>query len=163
MDSVGTISFATPVSTTPCSSSSTSTEPSNFVDFANSVASQDTLPTSQEPITPRNVSIWIQDTPRAIDAGDPNSEEISYELTFMVTCYNEAQPGEIQKTQSGTVKRIIKISKDALANEMMATQAATKTITVEDKKSPVVVEEEQNKLSQRIRELAGISGKGTWV
>jgi len=83
-----------------------------------------------------------------IDSGD--GDIIRFEVIFNVSTYNGAN------STTSTVKKVFEVSKQKLAGDMASELASAKVNVVESKT-------EDKKLNNRMRELAGIPGKGTFV
>ena len=109
-------------------------------------------PTPNEPINTPQVeapSVYVYPTGvSVIDSGD--GDIIRFEVIFNVSTYNSP------RSTTSTVKKVFEVSKQKLAGDMASELASAKVNVVENKT-------EDKKLNNRMRELAGIPGKGTYV
>jgi hypothetical protein len=82
-------------------------------------------------------------------SNDENQDIIKFEIIFNVMIFDGS------KFITSSVKKIFEINKQNLASEMLKDLSSEKVITIEHK--------ENKRLNNRVRELAGIPGKGTFV
>lgn len=107
-------------------------------------------PTEQQTVVPPNVYVY----PTGINVIDVGGEGdiLKFEVTFIVSTF-----GTNNSNTTSSVRKVFEISKQSLGAEMAAELASEKVIKVEQK-----IIENKN-INMRMRELAGIPGKGTFV
>lgn len=106
-------------------------------------------PVKQQTVMPSNVYVY----PTGINVIDTGGEGdiLKFEVIFNVSTFNT------DNNTTSSVRKVFEISKQSLGAEMAAELASEKIIKVEQKIT------EGKKTNNRIRELAGIPGKGTFV
>lgn len=121
------------------------------------------VPTPDETIqSTAQSSVYVYPTGvSVIDSGD--GDVIRFEVIFNVSTYDGSN------STTSTVKKVFEISKQKLAGDMASELASAKVNVVENNETVLAkVNVTENKtddkrLSNRMRELAGIPGKGTYV
>lgn len=120
------------------------------------------VPTPDQPTNTPQVevpSVYVYPTGvSVIDSGD--GDIIRFEVIFNVSTYNGAN------STTSTVKKVFEVSKQKLAGDMASELASAKVNVVENNEIKINITEnktDDKRLSNRMRELAGIPGKGTYV
>lgn len=154
------ISFNTPATVEPVTQNA-ETSAAGFVGKPTSVEpvvsidQQDSTPPACE--TPQEPKYYVY--PASINVIETNNtgDMLKFEIVFNVSIYNGSD------SKNSTVKKIFEVSKSALGNEMMTDIASAKVNVVEEIKQQDVTKKKEDRTANRMRELAGIPGKGTYV
>ena len=94
--------------------------------------------------------------PASINVIETNdtSDMLKFEIVFNISIYDGPE------NKNSTIKKMFEVSKSALANEMTNDIATAKVNVVEKLNESKI---DNKAVSKRMRELAGIAGKGTYV